>query len=130
MVEKKIASRDALLGFCKRRYKDITIAGLDLRIQSLSEREKSQFEVETLTSKGDMVMDKLKLAKVRLMVLCLVEDDNTPMFAESDYNRLQDMDGAVVSKIYDDCRKHCGFEDGDIEGLVKNFDATPSDASP
>jgi hypothetical protein len=105
--------------------------GKKCRIRNLSEREKTLFEHSILSpSTGKVVGSKLDNMRARLIALCVVDAAGGRVLRDDDVRYLQDKDGAVMAKIYDECRKHCGFEEHDLEQLVKNSDATSIDASP
>lgn len=126
-----LMNRDDLLGQIQRRYVDAPLPdGRKLRLRSLTDREKSDYENEILTSKGGLNHSKVKAARRRLIVLCAVDEHNEVMLSAADVARLEEVDGAVTSAAYDAARIHCGFEAGDIEGLVKNSELIPDCSSP
>jgi len=119
----KIANRNALLKLCERRYIDLELedAGVTVRIQSLSEKEKSSYETRLIAKSGRGILrDRLQDATRRLIALCLVDDKNERIFTDSDVNQIGEMDSFVSSRIYDACQEHCGFNKNDIESTVKN----------
>lgn len=118
-----LTSRSDLLSLTKRRYKTVEISelGLTFRIQSLTEREKSEYETALLTKTGRSVSrERLTDAARRLMVLCLVDDNGDRLLEPADVGSLSQLDAIVATKIYDECQSHCGFGDDDIEQIVKN----------
>ncbi len=121
-----LTTRNELLGLTKRRFKTIDIPELDLtfRIQSLTEREKSEYETALLTKTGRGVSrERLTDAARRLMVLCLVDDDNNRLLESGDVSALSQLDAIVAAKIYNECQTHCGFGEEDIEQIVKNSES-------
>jgi len=121
-----LTTRNELLGLTKRRFKTIDIPELDLtfRIQSLTEREKSEYETALLTKTGRGVSrERLTDAARRLMVLCLVDDDNNRLLEAGDVSALSQLDAIVAAKIYNECQTHCGFGEEDIEQIVKNSES-------
>ena len=116
------ASREEFLAPVGRRYKDVTLPASQrkVRIQSLMEGEKSRYETHVMTRKGEFSVEKLQDAKCLLFVLCMVDKNNHRMLTPEDIPALRKLDGADTSHLYNECRMHCGFEQGDIEGLVKN----------
>lgn len=113
-------TREQLLGLTARRYDTVHVGGFEFRIRNLSEDEKSEFEASVLNSKGDYSLAKVKRQRRRLIVLCLVDDAGDQLLRPGDELHLGPIDGAVTHQLYDACRKHCGFEEGDLEELVKN----------
>lgn len=125
------AGRDALLALTKRRFADVQLPGGEtVRIRSLTERERSKYESETLTKKGDLNQSKLADAKRRLIALCICDGEGNTILQADDVKALEDVDSAVTQTLYDAIRLHCGFDQRDVEELVKNSGGTPVAASP
>ena len=128
-----IANRNALLKLCERRYIDLELAdaGITVRIQSLSEKEKSTYETRLIAKSGRGILrERLQDATRRLIALCLVDENNDRVFSDSDVNQIGEMDSFVSSRIYDACQEHCGFNKGDISDAVKNCPEITADDSP
>lgn len=124
------AGRDLLLKQCARRYDVAECDGFEVRIQSLTEREKSQYEGETLNRKGVLQKDRLIDARLRLIVLCAVDGDGKPLFTNADLPELMKLDSAITGAIHDKISKHLKSDPEDIEGLVKNSSSVPVEGSP
>lgn len=120
-----LATRAEFLTPAKRRFKNLTlpVSGQAVRIRSLMEGEKEAYEADLLNPKGGVKFDKLRTARRRLVQLCLVDADGNPLLEPSDIDKLTVLDGADLGYLQDECMVHCGFKEGDIEGLVKNSDA-------
>ena len=118
----KIANRVALLKLCDRRYIDVELdAGLTVRIQSLTEKEKSAYETQLIAKSGrGIIHDRLQDATRRLIAICLVDEKNDRIFSNSDIDKIGELDSFVSSRIYDAAQEHCGFNKNDIETTVKN----------
>jgi hypothetical protein len=128
-----IANRNALLKVCERRYIDLDLedAGVTVRIQSLSEKEKSSYETRLIAKSGRGILrDRLQDATRRLIALCLVDENNDRIFLDSDVNQIGEMDSFVSSRIYDAAQEHCGFNKGDIEDTVGNSGEISVEDSP
>lgn len=119
-------SRDQLLSRHKRRYAEIKLQdGATVWLQSLSDEERSRYEVSYQFDKKGNAID-LDCAKRRLLVRCLVDGDGgTRLFADDEEDKLRPIDGKDIGLLYDAARKHCGFEEGEIEALVKNSGQAP-----
>ena len=128
-----IANRNALLKLCERRYIDLELAdaGITVRIQSLSEKEKSTYETRLIAKSGRGILrERLQDATRRLIALCLVDESNDRIFLDSDVDKIGELDSFVSSKIYDACQEHCGFNKGDIQDAVKNSPEITDDDLP
>ncbi len=127
-----IASREALLKLCERRYSTVEIPERDIsiRIQSLSEAEKSQYETCLIAKNGRGIMrERLQDATRRLIALCVVDEDGKRIFSDSDLSAIANLDSYISSRIYDACQEHCGFNKGDIDETVKNSEEISVDDS-
>jgi hypothetical protein len=127
-----IANREALLKLCERRYSTVDIPERDIsiRIQSLSEAEKSQYETCLIAKNGRGIMrERLQDATRRLIALCVVDEDGKRIFSDSDLSAIANLDSYISSRIYDACQEHCGFNKGDIDETVKNSEEISVDDS-
>lgn len=129
-----IANRNALLKLCQRRYIDLTIGdrGITVRLQSLSEKEKSTYETQLIAKSGKGILrERLQDATRRLIALCLVDENNERVFVtDSEIEKIGDLDSFVSSKIYDACQEHAGFNKEDISDSVKNCPEITDDDLP
>jgi hypothetical protein len=119
------ASRNDLLKLCQRRYAYVEVNDdLSVRIQSLSEKEKSDYETRLISKNGRGILkDRLADATRRLIVLCVVDEKGDRLFNENDLSVIAELDSFVSSRIYEACQEHCGFNKTDIEDTVKNSEA-------
>ena len=124
-----LATTDQLIGAGgRRRYRRETlpISGLLVRIQSLTERELSQYQSAVIASSGAKLQRaRLEDASRRLIVRCLVDEAGNRLLADSHVGRLADWDAADTAYLYEACAAHVGVNRTDIEDLVKNSDAIP-----
>ena len=126
-----VVSRDAFLKPAQRRYREVDIDGFGVvRIQSLTEREWATFEMSAVATKGGIIRKRVEDARRRLLALCVVDAAGNRLLADVDVPQLANLDGAVAAKLFDACQKHCGFEDNEIEDMVKNSEAITVDDSP
>ena len=131
MTTNNLINREALLGKTKRRYKTVDLPGGETaRIQSLTEREKSEYECSVLSTRGRAVRSKMTAATRALIVLCLVDNAGNRILADTDMEQLAAVDGGVTSAIYAAACEHCGFTADDIESLVKNSESVHVEGSP
>ena len=93
-----------------RRFKEIShpTFGLTFRIRSLTEREKTRYELLSLPSSNGKPAESKQAIKVELLALCLVDGDGNPTVTTPEQrSRLYDVDGAVTGWAYGECRDHC-----------------------
>jgi hypothetical protein len=110
-------SREKLLSQTAKRYVDKIIFGEEYRIQSLSEREKADYEIKLQDKKSGM-----STKKARALFLCrvLVDESNNRLLRDEDVDAVGAMDGRIASAIYAVALDHNGYDETDIEELVKN----------
>lgn len=116
-----LATKEALLGATKRRYRTVPIEGVgEFRIRSLTERERSNYEASLLSKSGGVVRDKMLTSRRRLIALTLVDESGNLLLSEEDVERLEDVDSSVTVMLWEAARDHCGFTEQDIEDAVGN----------
>ncbi len=110
-------SRDKFLALKAKRYLEVKVLGEEYRIQSMSEAEKADYEIKLQDKKAGM-----SFKKARALFLCRVLVDSTGdrLLLDSDCDAVMAMDGKITSALYGVAQDHCGYNDGDIEELVKN----------
>ena len=116
-----LVSREQLLGATKRRFTILDVPNLGkVRVRSLTERERTQFESDNLDDKCLVDKEQALLAKRRLIVLCVVDAEGNPTLTLEDAERLADIDGAITGFLADALRTFCGFEKQDFEKIKGN----------
>lgn len=126
MSEREITRPAELFGraACARRFKTLDplpVSGFVIRIRSLTEREKSEWESEAIAKKGDGIrMQKMKDAGRRLIQRCAVDDAGNPFITDAQREEMADWDSADTAFLYDECAKHCGVKQGELEDIAKN----------
>lgn len=127
-------TRDELTRPLQRRFREFDVkyngSVKRVRIRSLSERERSKFELASLNNKGEWKQDAAIAMKSALISLCVVGEDNEPLLREGDVKALSEQDGMLTGAIYDECVEHCGLRDTSAELLAKNFGAGGEEATP
>lgn len=126
-----LATREQLLGMTKRRYMDVAPqgSGAIFRIQSLTERERSEFELSVLAGKKTVGQDAMLAAKRRLVALVLVDGEGKPLLDPKDADALGEVDAVVISEIFNAAMVHVGLTKGDVDDLVKNSESVHVDGS-
>jgi len=110
-----------------RRFTVGVIPGLGrVRIRSLKESERSEFEAEAFDDGGEFDHDALTTAKRRLVILCVVDANGEPLLNFDDLDALGEKDGAIFNALYKECAKHTGINESDLAALVGNSKATPA----
>lgn len=116
----------------KRRHKVVTLPvnGLTLRIQSLTEKDYSDYQASFLGKDGKPVPARLKAANRVFISMCVVDADGNRIITGENVARLEEWDAADTHYLYNECSKHAGISTDDLEGLVKNLEGTPENSTP
>lgn len=129
--ENGYASRDTLLGAHKRRYRDFSMPdGQKVRIQSITERERSDWESHVKVKRGQVTRESLLLMRARLIVRCLVDGGGNLLMRADDAHEILGWDSAVSNALFEACQEHCGISEADVEGLEKNCERVPAEPLP
>lgn len=106
-----VATRELFLAQPKPRYTEFTlpVAGLTVRMRSLSELERTQYENSRFGRDGKLIPGRLEDAKSRLICLCLVDDAGGQLLKAGDEQAVLQMDAADTGALYDACWDHVGF---------------------
>tara|TARA_R110000803_G_scaffold62272_5_gene122537 strand:+ start:1369 stop:1761 length:393 start_codon:yes stop_codon:yes gene_type:complete len=95
-------------------------------LRSLTEGEKTKFEMSVMESGGKDYRKRLATARRRLIILTSCDVvGGRPLLELKDEPLLQSMDGLHSQIIFDRAQTLCGFEAGDIEDTIKNCDPIP-----
>lgn len=118
-------TREQMLAKAKRRYMEIEIPNFGkVRIRSLTERERSNFEADIQGNKGEYKRAKIVQARRRLIALTVVDDSGNLLLNQpDDVKTLEEQDGAITDAIFAQAMIHCGLGENDIEVLVKNSES-------
>lgn len=133
MSEKHSAAVDLLNLKGQRRFGQAVVPAHNIRyrIRSLSERERNEFEAKLMNPKtGAVKVDRLKLAKVGLIAMCIVDIDGNRVFTDAQAKELLDVDSAITDSLHEQISDFVGFSDGDVDKLVKNSGTTAKGGSP
>lgn len=123
-------TRDKLLGSFQRRYRTVETPIGEVRIQNLNEGEKSLWQDAQRGKDGNLIPGWVGKSRRRIIVYCVVDDEGKRVFADSDIEKLKDVDSGVTGAIADACMDHIGLAAGEQEELEKNSDGAPADGSP
>lgn len=117
-----LITREQLITASKRRFCEFEIPDFGrVRIRSLTELERSNYEASTMGAKGEFKMSKLKQARRNLIALTVVDAAGDLLLNQpGDVKALEAKDGAITDAIFEQSLVHCGIKENDIEVLVKN----------
>jgi len=126
-----LATLEQLFVPSRRRYKAVTlpVSGLKMRIQSLTEREVSDYQSEAMKKGGTgLIPARIRDSGPRLITRCAVDADGNRIMGPQHVHQLSEWDSADANHLHRECMDHCGIREDGIEALEKNSEATPVDA--
>ena len=108
--------RSALLGRTARRYKDVLLSdGGIVRLQSLTDLERMEWNQELFDSDGKPVVERWKYQTAKLLVRVIVDGEGKRVFADHEWESILDMDSLDTDLLGDESRKHIGAVDRDAK---------------
>lgn len=113
-------NREQLLSKAQRRFTTVEIFGESYRLQSLTEVERSEYEVAALDKDGKVQIKNLKKTRQLLIAKCLIDDDGKRLFGDHETHFIGALDGAICGALYREAMKHCGYDSDDIGAMEKN----------
>jgi len=125
-----------LLGATRRRYLLLTIpedfpelAGKQIRLRSLSAREKGEYEAYFDRADGQTDTERSKSYREKLISETVVDENDRKQFTPEDVAALGEVDAALLTYIYEAARDLTRV-DRDLSKLAKNLPETPAPDSP
>ena len=97
-----------------RRYREVLLPRqiITVRIQSLTERERSRYELYATAPDGRYDRMLNMSSRRFLLALCLVDADGKRLLGDTDeeLDILADMDAGDAGVLFAACRDHCGMD--------------------
>ena len=114
-------TKDLFLAKAKRRYVEFQFEGEVYRLQSMTERERAQYELQLQDKKSGKATDA-SIEKMRRLFVAktLVDHAGNRLFNDDEAEQLGEVDGRVMGLLYERAQKHCGYDSSEIEELAKN----------
>lgn len=122
-------SREAILEAEDRKYDTVACPewGGDVRLRSITGTQRDAYEASIITTNGSDRKVNTRNARVKLIVLCAVDEDGRPLFTSEDLGALGRKNAAPIDRIFDACRKLSGMSEEDVERLSEDFGAARDD---
>ena len=127
-----LITREQLLNPLPTRIEKVEIEemGGHVFVKSLSEQQRTEFEMSLMKGNGNLSRKSLASGRRRLVALCVCDKDGNCLLTEDDAKRLAEQSAAVVDRLYAIAQQLCGLKDDDLETLVKNSTTSHADDSP
>lgn len=131
MSEKQFLSREEILGADDIQYRTVEVPewGGSVRIQTLTGEDRDEYETSLVrfdadSGKAEAAVDNLRC---KLLVACIVDEHGKRQFSASDVAALGKKSGAALDRVFDAAKKLNRIGEEEVEELVKNSGAVPSD---
>lgn len=119
-------TRDQILESDDRKYETVECPewGGDVRLRSITGTQRDRYEQSLMASNGPDRKMNLTNARVKLVVLCAVDEDGRGLFTGEDVNALGRKNAAPIDRLFDACRKLSGMSSEDVDRMTEDFGAT------
>lgn len=129
---KKFLGRDAILAQKDIPVREMYVSEWDtyVRVKGMSGLERDDYEAQIVVGKGKNRDVNMRNMRAKLIVRCVVDEDNKPLFTDADIEDLGKKSAAALEKIFDVARDLSGLSEKDVVELLKNSENGQHDGSP
>lgn len=117
-----VLGRDAILAQrnTPRVVETVEAFGGTVRVQALTAKEKDAFDASLIVGSGKRQKVETKNIRARLAARSIVDESGALVFTDDDADKLGDLSGADMQRIYDKAQELSGISDDDVEELAGN----------
>jgi hypothetical protein len=115
----------------RRRLIPVEVYGETHFLRSITDSERSQWESELFDAKGKVDPKMYRSQRIRLLALCLCDEQIQPLFEYKEWPSLKNMDGGLSAILYDNANQKCLYVEGEPTGsdnAEKKSEPTESDS--
>jgi len=122
-------SRDAILAAEDRSFEEVPCPewGGTVRLRSITGAQRDSYEQSLVQQRGNSRQMNMRNARAKLIVLCAVDENGSPLFTEQDVAALSRKNAKPLDRLFDACRRLTGLSDDDVDKLTEDFGATQGD---
>ena len=117
-------SKEAILSADDKIIEEVEVSewGGTVRLKSLTGAQRDKYEAAIVDMKGKDPKIKLEDLKVRLLALCIVDEQGDRIFGDSkeDLQALGSKNAKIINRLFERCQSICGMTTKDVEELEKN----------
>lgn len=127
-----LLSADDIVGADDLKYEVIDVPewGGKVRVRGLTSRERDDYEASLyFTAPNGQQKMNLSGARERLVARGMVDGEGNRLLSDADAGKLAKKNGRAMERVFDAIRRLSGMSKEDVESLVGNSEAAPSDAS-
>jgi hypothetical protein len=124
-----LLNRDQILEAEDRKFEIVECPewGGDVRLRSITGTQRDAYEQSLMQGNGSDRKMNLRNARVKLIVLCAVDETGRPLFTTEDLGALGRKNAAPIDRLFDACRKLSGMSAEDVDKMTEDFGAAQSD---
>jgi hypothetical protein len=120
-----LLSKDEIFSADDRRFEIVKVPewGGEVRVRSLTGRERDEFESTTYNTKGGKVKENFDNFRARLIAKCVVDEDGKLVFTNrAEIAMLGNKSAAALQRIFNKCQELNGLTNEDVEELTEDFE--------
>ena len=127
-----LLTRADILGASDIKTEDVHVPewGGTVRVKGLSASQRDAFETASVSGQGKNVNVNFANIRARLAALCIVGEDDKPIFTDADVRKLGEKSASALSRVFDVCSRLSGIGAEDIEELAGNSRPGQNEGSP
>lgn len=103
---------------------EIPELGGSVFIRGMTVVERSKFERQFRTRKGDTNERKMSEIRQRMLIACVCNSDGQQLLNEADVEAIGKQRADIVERLVNAAQIACGMSTDDMEDLVKNSETT------
>lgn len=118
-------SKEAIFSTDDRKYVTVHVDewGGDVRIRSLTGRERDEFEGKNTETKNGRSKVKFENFRARFCALCIVDASGAPLFVtNAEITMLGNKSVKALQRVFNACQDLNGMSDSDVEELTEDFE--------
>jgi hypothetical protein len=126
-----VLSKDQILRAVDTEYETVDVPewGGKVRVKTLTGDERDGYEQSLIDQRGNVTAPKLAGAQARLCALSIVDDDGERLFSDSDVKALGAKSAQALNRVFDVAVRLSRMTQAEVEAMVGNSEAVPSDGS-
>lgn len=98
-------------------------------VRELNGRERDEWEASLATQRGGKMIPDVRNVRAKLVARSVVGEDGQPVFAPEDVDRLGELSGAALDRVFEVASRLSGLSQQDLDDLGKLSPDGPSGGS-
>lgn len=103
--------------------------GGEVKVKALTGAQRDRFEQNSVEGKGKDTKVNLTNIRARLVAASVVDDNNKPIFQDSDVKALGAKSAAALNRVFEVAQRLSGLTEEDVKELTENLDEGQPDNS-